>query len=254
MKQAIIASSIAAACLASATAYGQARPFGTVVSATPVTTQVQVPRQSCSDQQGLLQAQPSGAGAVIGGVLGGLAGNAVGAGVGRALATGAGVIAGAVAGNAVETANAPTIPLTTTNCVYSRAIETRLIGYDVVYEFNGERYTTRTARDPGPRIALELRPAGQTAPIAPPASASPYDAPDLQASASGVVADVVPAAAPDPVPYVAPYPVAPYPAYPAYPVYLSYPAYPYPAYGYYGYPGIVIQGGFGGGWHGHRGR
>lgn len=212
--------------------------YGTVISATPVTVQAQVPQQRCTDEPGYVQRPTTGGGAVVGGVLGGLAGNAIGAGAGRALATGVGVIAGALAGNGIEAANTPPVPVTTQNCVYSRATEYRVVGYDVVYEFNGERYTTRTARDPGSRIALDVRPTGET-PFASP-STSPYDAPQPVA--------------------VAPAPVVSSPSGPVYPAYPSYdgpPAYPYPPFGYgygYPYPSVYLEGGFGGGWHGHRGR
>jgi len=48
------------------------------------------------------QAQPSGAGAVLGGVAGGLLGNQIGHGTGRAAATVAGAAGGALVGNSIE--------------------------------------------------------------------------------------------------------------------------------------------------------
>ncbi len=214
--------------------------FGNVISATPVTVQASVPRQQCADEPGYVQRPTTGGGAVVGGILGGLAGNAIWAGAGRALATGVGAIAGALAGNGVEAANTPPVPVTTTNCVYSRATEYRVVGYDVVYEFNGERYTTRTARDPGAKIALDVRPTGE----------SPYDAPQPApapiASYPSTASTAYPYAYPSPVPAV------------AYPPDDGPPAYAYPPFGYgYGYYGpgpIYLEGGFGGGWRGHRGR
>jgi hypothetical protein len=38
------------------------------------------------------------------------------------------------------------------------AYENRMVGYDVVYEYAGRRYTTRMARDPGAEIAIDVRP------------------------------------------------------------------------------------------------
>jgi uncharacterized protein YcfJ len=223
--------------LASGTA--SATEYGRVLSSTPLTTQVSVPRQDCADQQAYVQPPTSGGGAVVGGVLGGLAGNAIGAGGGRALATAAGAVAGALVGNNVEAVNTAPVPVTTTNCTYSRSVRTRVTGYDVVYEYNGQQHRTRLARDPGDRIALDLTPSGAL-PEGPPNNVASLD--------------------------------APYPAYPAYPpAYPAYPAaypydpypyapYPYGAYGYaggpYGYVGVPIffgaHFGGGGGWHGGR--
>ncbi len=230
----VLATGLAAAAGA-ASALPPAPQFGTVVSSTPVTVQVTVPRQQCENVRAYVQPPTSGGGAVVGGVLGGLAGNAIGAGAGRAIATGVGAIAGAAAGNGVEAANTAPVPVTTTNCVSSRSTESRVIGYDVVYEFNGQRYQTRTTRDPGARIALEVRPVGEM----------PVDR-----------GQVVTSTAP-----VASYPATP--AYPAYPV-AAYPAYPDPLYvyppfgygsGYYGYGipvyGSISIGGRIGGGHGH---
>ena len=205
--------------------------FGTVISSTPVVVQTTVPRQQCVDQPGYVQTPTSGGGAVVGGILGGLAGNAIGAGAGRALATGVGAIAGAVVGNNVEASNTPPTPVTTTNCVYSRSAQSQVVGYDVVYEFNGQRYTTRTARDPGARIALDVRPAGETS-----SYGSAYDAPPLPNVAQGPG-----------------YPVAaPYGAPAVYPAPYTDTSYGYPPFndGYYGpvVPAVpvYIEGRFGG--------
>lgn len=230
----LVLSFVAVGLAASSGLAAAAPQYGTVLSSTPVTAQVDVPRQRCVDETGYVQAPTTGGGAVVGGIVGGLAGNAIGAGAGRALATGVGAIAGALVGNGVEAANAPPVPVTTTNCTYSRSTQSRIVGYDVVYEFNGQRYDTRTARDPGDRIALDVRPAGEAA----------YDVPPIASSPRG-------------------------PAYavgPAYPVGDSVPpAYDYPPFGvgpgfgpgYYG-PGyyaptvpVYIEGRFGGG-RGHR--
>jgi uncharacterized protein YcfJ len=184
-----------------------ATEYGTVISSTPVTRQVAVPGQQCADQQGYVQAPPSGAGALAGAVIGGLAGNALGAGAGRALATGVGALTGAAVGNSVEAANAPVQPVTTTNCVYTRAVESRVVGYDVVYEYNGQQRTARLAKDPGSQIALAVSPV---------ADASPPDAVplDMATAARGA--------------YTAPYPAYPVPVY---------DPYPYGSYGY-GYVGL----------------
>jgi uncharacterized protein YcfJ len=192
---------MAAAAAASASA-APAAVYGTVVSSTPVVAQVAVPRQQCVDVPGTVRAQPSGLGALVGGALGGLVGNQIGAGAGRAVATGVGAIAGLVAGADIEAANAPSVPVTTTQCSYAQTSESRIVGYDVVYELNGERYTTRTAQDPGPRIALAVQPAADATPYG---AASPYDA-----------APVATAPAPSPYPVYGPYPAVAYPVTPVY--------------------------------------
>ena len=79
-----------------------------MVSATPVTNSVAVPRQDCVQSERLVQAPPSGAGAVIGAIAGGVIGNQFGHGFGRAAATGFGAVAGSAIGNNVEAnANPP---------------------------------------------------------------------------------------------------------------------------------------------------
>lgn len=223
----LIAIGLATACSA---AFGT--EYGTVISSTLVTRPVMVPRQQCADQQGYVQAPPSGGGAIVGAVIGGPTGHALGAGPGRALATGVGALTGAAVGNSVEAASAPVQEVTTTNCVCTRAVENRVIGYDVVYPFNGRQRTARLVRDPGSQIALAVSPVAETPPDAGPVDALPV----------GQVASP-----------------APYPAYPAYPapVYDPYPYGPYGPYGYsYGYVGLplYIGGRFGGGWGGGHGR
>lgn len=218
--------------------------YANVISATPVIVQSNVPSQQCSDVPGYVQTPTTGGGAVVGGILGGLAGNAIGAGAGRAVATGVGAIAGALVGNGVEAANTQPTPVMTTNCVYSRTPQSQVIGYDVVYEFGGQRYTTRTARDPGAKLALDVRPSGSSS-----GSSSPYDAPAIPNVAQA-----------------GPYPSSPSgPVYPAASVGYGVPYatpytdtwYPYPPFndasGSYGYPiaPVYIEGRFGGGGRRH---
>jgi len=145
-----------------------AAEYGTVVSSTPVVQQVAVPQQSCYDEQQVVQQRPSGAGALVGAVIGGAIGNTIGAGTGRALATGAGVMAGAVLGNQAEANNQPSSTATVRRCQTATRYENRTVGYDVVYDYNGQRYTTRMAQDPGPRIALNVSVAPAGAALPPP--------------------------------------------------------------------------------------
>ena len=150
----------AAAALLGGAGAASAAEYANVISATPVTGSVPVPRQACADSERIVQQQPSGAGALIGAIVGGVAGNQFGHGFGRAAATGLGVVAGSAIGNQVEANGNPAAAVPVRNCRTVTQYENRVVGYDVVYEYNGQRYTTRTASDPGPRLAIDIRPSG----------------------------------------------------------------------------------------------
>ena len=214
------ATAVATTALIAASAAASAAEYANVVSATPVTASVSVPVQSCYDVERVVQPQPSGAGALIGAIAGGVLGNQFGHGVGRAAATGLGVVAGSSIGNQVEANNNPPVAVAGRDCRTVSQVQRRVVGYDVVYDYNGQRYTTRTATDPGPRLAIDVRPQTGYADAPPPA----YD------NAPAYVE------APPPAYYAAPAPVY----YP--------PAYYYGAPAYYG-PAIGIGVGVGYGWH-----
>ncbi|MDD2546474.1 MAG: hypothetical protein PHI55_09355 [Burkholderiaceae bacterium] len=130
---------------------------GRVLSVTPVVQQVGIPQQVCSPETVYQHARPSGAGALLGAIAGGAVGNAVGGGGGRAAATALGLVGGALLGNQIEgpgAAQYQTVPRCTTEIHY----ENRTLAYDVVYEYAGRPYTTRTANDPGPWIAVSVQP------------------------------------------------------------------------------------------------
>jgi len=147
----------AIAALAAGCGAAQAAELGQVVSSTPVLMQVAVPQQQCSEQQAQLQQPPSGAGALIGALVGGAVGSNLGSGFGRAAATGLGVVAGSVIGNNVEAANTPPVATTLRNCRTVTGYENRVVGYDVSYDYNGQRYTSRLAQAPaGDKIELNV--------------------------------------------------------------------------------------------------
>ena len=217
--------------LAAASGSALATEYGSVISSTPVYGQVAVPQQQCWDEQQVVRQGGTGAGALAGAIIGGVAGNAIGAGMGRAAATGLGVVLGAAIGDQTEANAHPPVANTVRRCQTVSQYESRPVGYDVVYEYNGQRYTTRMAQPPGDRIALNISPA---APQQQPQQSSlpaPVYVPSQQAP--GYVAQ--------PVSY------APASVYVA-----TAPAYPY----YYGPPGVVVAprvviGGYwrGGHWH-----
>ena len=168
----LVAVALAAACGAAL-----ASEYGTVISSTPVTAQLAVPQQQCTDQPVLVQPRTSGGGALLGALVGGVVGHSLGEGFGRAAATGLGAVAGSVIGDRTEAATTPPTSTTVLNCQNVTTLQNRVVGYDVVYEFNGQRYTARVAQDPGERIALTVSPApaGGTVAIPPPSSYGYYD-------------------------------------------------------------------------------
>jgi uncharacterized protein YcfJ len=166
---AAIATLLGAAGLGSA----QAAEFANVVSSTPVTASVPVPRQVCSDGQQVVPQRPSGAGALIGAIAGGVIGHNLGGGAGQAVATGLGAITGAVIGDSVEAGATPPVEVPVRRCQTVTSYESRVVGYDVVYEYAGQRHSTRLARDPGAQLAVSVQPVNPTVSQPVPAYAEP---------------------------------------------------------------------------------
>jgi len=228
----------AAVALMGTAGLARAADYATVISATPVTGQVNVPRQQCADVDRQVVRQPSGGGALVGAIVGGVLGNTIGHGAGRVAATGLGAVAGAAVGNNVESNGNGGYAQTVRDCRTVGSYESRVIGYDVVYEYHGQRYTTRTATDPGPRLAIDVRPAG--APLDNVGPRGGYDAAPAYGQPPASYGQPVPAYDYDAGPAYAP---PPPPAY----YYRPAPVYYGPAPVYYGPPVIGI--GFSTGWH-----
>ncbi len=209
-----------------------------VISSTPVVQQVAVPRQVCNNQQVIMQAPKSGAGALMGAVAGGAVGNAIGSGGGRAAATVLGLVGGAMIGDNIEGSSGQlqNVQQCTTQTFY----ENRPSHYNVVYEYQGSQYNTQMANDPGGYVRLQVTPVGAL-PV--PAAGQAYQPQAMQ-----------PAPLVQPQAYyqgeVVQQPVYVQPA--AYPVY-----YPRPYYAPYVAPiGLSLNFGYsrgfgGGGHHGH---
>ena len=201
----------------------QAAEFGTVISSTPVNVPMTVSQRVCDTERQVVPAQQTGAGAVVGMIAGGLLGNTVGGGSGRALATGVGAVAGAIAGNQIEanTAAANSTEVPVQRCRIVNTTQQRTVGYDVMYEYHGQRYSTRMSYDPGSRVEIDPKPR-DSMPV-------PLTQAEPEASTT-----------PPPAYYTTPAPVyAPAPVYVSpYPVYAPYYVAPYPAvsigFGYYG--------------------
>lgn len=129
---------LAAASAASAQAMVTAR----VLSSTPAWEPV--PVSSCAPGQ--YGGRPSGAGSAVGAVLGGLIGSQFGGG-GGGHAAGAvlGALGGAMLGNTAEAQQRGYYG--GGGC--ATRYENRVNGYDVSYEWNGQRYQVRMPQDPG---------------------------------------------------------------------------------------------------------
>jgi len=161
MNKILILAALAAAGLSTQAA--QAQEMGRVLSATPVTQQIAIPRQVCGNETVYNDGRATtGAGAVLGAIAGGAAGNAIGKGSGRAAATAVGVIGGALLGNNIE-AGRPGYQ-NVQRCTTETYYDNRIVGYDVVYEYAGRKYSTRTQNDPGRWIALTVQPTGANPP------------------------------------------------------------------------------------------
>ena len=143
--------------LATASALSAAQERAQVLSATAIIEQVPITRQVCGNETVYTGPRTSGGGAVLGAIAGGAAGNAVGGGSGRAAATALGVIGGALLGNHIEGNGRPEYQ-NMQRCGTQTVYENRTTGYDVVYEYAGRRYTTRTAYDPGSTINVSVQP------------------------------------------------------------------------------------------------
>ena len=217
----------------------QAAEYATVVSSTPVNVPMTVAQRVCSNERQVVPAQQTGAGSVLGMIAGGVIGNTIGGGSGRALATGVGAVAGAVVGNQIEanTAVAAGTEVPVQRCQVVNTSQERTIGYDVMYEYHGQRYSTRVDHNPGSRLEVVRGSDGVPTPVA---AATPQTQPQYG----------------QPVPTYGQAPVyAPAPAAPVYaPVYAPAPVYYYPAPVYAPvyvnpYPAVSIGFGYYGGYH-----
>lgn len=176
MKKIVIFSALAAVAVVAS-----AQEQGRVLSATPIIQQVGVPQQVCGNETVYSGNRTTGAGAVIGAIAGGAVGNTIGKGSGRAAATAIGVLGGAVVGNQIEGNGQPQYQ-NVQRCTTETYYENRTVGYNVVYEYAGRQYTTRTQNDPGRWIPVNVQPAGQTYSTQP----DPYAAQGVYSQPGGV--------------------------------------------------------------------
>lgn len=139
---------------------------GRVLSVSPQTERINVPRQECrteyqrqSVQEEYRDGSRSYTGSILGGIAGGLLGSTIGKGSGRVAAAAVGAGIGAVAGDRIS--NRPnnvtttrTVPVET--CYQVDNWQTVNTGYLVTYEYNGRTYTTVTNQHPGNYVDVNV--------------------------------------------------------------------------------------------------
>ena len=135
--------------------------YGRVTRVTPVTEQINRPRQECrTEYVQVQQPQERGVGgSILGGILGAAVGSQVGSGHGKTAATAAGAIAGAVIGDRTQNSNAQPGAVqeqAVKQCRMVDSFETRTTGYNVEYDYRGRNYTSFMSHDPGQRIRLRV--------------------------------------------------------------------------------------------------
>jgi len=135
--------------------------YAKVVSVNPVRSSVNNPKQVCHDETVTHTAPPKDehriAGTAIGAVVGGLVGNQVGGGKGKTLATVAGAVGGGYAGNRIQASRQHGQVTSTVErkCETVNNSSTKIVGYDVRYEYNGVTRTVRMDHDPGDRVQVQ---------------------------------------------------------------------------------------------------
>jgi uncharacterized protein YcfJ len=142
-----------------------------VISAQPVyqLTRIETPRERCVEERVVIERrrpQASGTPIIVSTIIGGALGNAVG---NNKSSRRVGAVLGAVLGNSVgrdiarqsqssDTRDYQTVERCET--VFVSHEEERLLGYDVIYQFNGQQYSVRTEQDPGSqmKVRVEVQP------------------------------------------------------------------------------------------------
>jgi len=138
----------------------QYRDTARVLSVTPQTERVNMPREECRteyQQQRYSNGGDSVAGAVIGGIAGGLLGSTIGRGNGRVAAAAVGAGVGAIAGNNIgNNRNSYSRSVPVESCYQVDNWQTVNSGYLVTYEYNGRTYNTVTNSHPGNYIDVNV--------------------------------------------------------------------------------------------------
>jgi uncharacterized protein YcfJ len=152
--------------LATAAVAAHAQPYldnARVTNVEPQYENVRVPRQECSNQWVGEPRRGDGrdyGGAVLGGIVGGLIGNRVGGGHGREAATAVGAVVGAFTGDNLANRDRwqQPVPMSreVTTCRDVEDVQSRLVGYQVSYEYHGQQYTTLMQENPGRFVPVRV--------------------------------------------------------------------------------------------------
>jgi uncharacterized protein YcfJ len=132
-----------------------------VVSSIPVYEEVNAPRQECWVEQTGYEYETRDrkyGGTVLGTLLGGAIGHQIGKGHGRDAATAVGAVIGAVAGSNADNRDSRTYrrPVEEERCRTVDNWTRRITGYDVVYRYQGNEYSTFLNYDPGSTLRLQV--------------------------------------------------------------------------------------------------
>lgn len=130
--------------------------YAQVMRVTPVygTYRVRVPEQRC-DAGASREGGDGTTGTVVGAIVGGALGNQVGKGDGRKASTIAGAVLGGAIGRKVDRNSGPA-PGTRCRMVDVEREERRIVGYDVEYQYKGDKYMSRLDQDPGSRLRIRI--------------------------------------------------------------------------------------------------
>jgi uncharacterized protein YcfJ len=162
MKRLALAIALATAALAS-----HAEPFfdhARVRSVEPQYETVNVPHEECSrhwvNERRRVGQEHNHGGAVIGGVAGALLGNQVGKGHGREAATALGAVVGAMTGDRLANRDRweryEDVPREVTTCRTVSEVQSRIVGYQVTYEYRGQQFTTLMRDNPGSSLRVRV--------------------------------------------------------------------------------------------------
>jgi uncharacterized protein YcfJ len=131
-----------------------------VSSVEPQYENVRDARQECSSQRVGEPRRRGGhdyGGAVLGGIVGGLIGNQVGAGHGREAATAVGAVVGAFTlSNRDRWQQPEPTSREITTCRDVEDVQSRLVGYQVTYDYHGQQFTTLMQENPGRFVSVRV--------------------------------------------------------------------------------------------------
>lgn len=132
-----------------------------VVSSTPVYEEINEPRRECwTERTGYRYEKDnrSYGGAILGALVGGVVGHQFGGGSGKTAATAAGAAIGAMTGDNIDNRDRTAYrrPVEEERCRMVDNWSRRVTGYDVVYRYRGNEYTTFLPYDPGPNLKVRV--------------------------------------------------------------------------------------------------